>query len=102
MKMKLIPLVAAAAAALVVSGCVAHDKGPYAPKLSPAPALENTEPVVLMDPRVLTRGYGEMLLDSLPPARRVTGPWDDVRLSLIPFFKHRARKSGSDPVLTAF
>ena len=58
--------------------------------------------IVLMDPRVLTRGYGEMLLDSLPPARRVTGPWDDVRLSLIPFFKHRARKSGSDPVLTAF
>jgi ATP-dependent DNA helicase DinG len=47
--------------------------------------------IVLMDPRVLTRGYGEMLLDTLPPARRVTGPWDDVRLSLIPFFKPSSR-----------
>lgn len=42
--------------------------------------------IVLMDPRVLTRGYGEMLLDTLPPAKRVTGPWEDVRRQLVPFF----------------
>ena len=43
--------------------------------------------IVLMDPRVLTRGYGEMLLDSLPPARRVQGPWDEIRRTLVPFFQ---------------
>ena len=40
-----------------------------------------------MDPRVLTRGYGEMLLDTLPPAKRVIGPWDDVRRQLASFFQ---------------
>jgi ATP-dependent DNA helicase DinG len=42
--------------------------------------------IVLMDPRVLTRGYGEMLLDTLPPAKRLIGPWEDVRRQLVPFF----------------
>lgn len=42
--------------------------------------------IVLMDPRVLTRGYGEMLLETLPPARRVTGPWEEVRRQLVAFF----------------
>jgi ATP-dependent DNA helicase DinG len=42
--------------------------------------------IVLMDPRVLTRGYGEMLLETLPPAKRVTGPWDEVRRQLASFF----------------
>jgi ATP-dependent DNA helicase DinG len=42
--------------------------------------------IVLMDPRVLTRGYGEMLLDTLPPAKRVVGPWEEVRRQLVPFF----------------
>jgi ATP-dependent DNA helicase DinG len=43
--------------------------------------------IVLMDPRVLTRGYGEMLLDTLPPAKRVIGPWEDVRRQLAAFFQ---------------
>jgi len=43
--------------------------------------------IVLMDPRVLTRGYGEMLLETLPPARRVIGPWEDIRRQLVPFFQ---------------
>jgi ATP-dependent DNA helicase DinG len=43
--------------------------------------------VVLMDPRVLSRGYGEMLLDTLPPAKRVTGAWTEVRRQLVPFFQ---------------
>ena len=43
--------------------------------------------IVLMDPRVVTRGYGEMLLETLPPAKRVTGPWDEVRRQLVAFFQ---------------
>lgn len=35
--------------------------------------------VVLMDPRVLGRSYGSLLLDTLPPARRVVGPWQELR-----------------------
>jgi len=43
--------------------------------------------IILMDSRVLTRGYGEMLLDTLPPARRIIGPWEDLRRQLVPFFE---------------
>jgi ATP-dependent DNA helicase DinG len=46
--------------------------------------------IVLMDPRVLTRGYGELLLETLPPAKRVTGPWNDVTLQLASFFRGAA------------
>lgn len=43
----------AAGALLLVTGCSStHDKGPYAPQTSKTPALENKEPVVLMDPGV--------------------------------------------------
>lgn len=34
--------------------------------------------VVLMDPRVLGRAYGSVLLDTLPPARRAVGPWREL------------------------
>ncbi|HEX6317134.1 MAG TPA: helicase C-terminal domain-containing protein [Gemmatimonadaceae bacterium] len=50
--------------------------------------------VVLMDPRVLTRGYGEMLLETLPPARRVTGRWSEVRPHLQQFFHSGAGRAG--------
>jgi ATP-dependent DNA helicase DinG len=53
--------------------------------------------IVLMDPRVLTRGYGEMLLDTLPPAKRVVGPWDEVRRQLVPFFQPRAAETPPKP-----
>ena len=52
MKTTILPLLTVSAA-LVITGChTAHDKGPYAPQNSPAPALENTERVVLFDPGV--------------------------------------------------
>lgn len=35
--------------------------------------------VLLLDPRVHTRRYGRVLLASLPPARRVRGPWHEIR-----------------------
>ena len=42
-----------AATVLLVAGCATrHDQGPYAPQTSAAPALENSAPVVLMDPGV--------------------------------------------------
>jgi ATP-dependent DNA helicase DinG len=42
--------------------------------------------VVLMDHRIVTKRYGERLLASLPPARRVVGPWVDVRGAVDEFF----------------
>jgi ATP-dependent DNA helicase DinG len=34
--------------------------------------------IVILDPRLLSRGYGRYLLASLPPAPVVTGPWSAV------------------------
>jgi len=34
----------------------------------------------------VTKRYGERLLRSLPPARRVVGPWVDVRAAVDEFF----------------
>jgi ATP-dependent DNA helicase DinG len=42
--------------------------------------------VILMDPRVTTRNYGGKLLASLPPARRVVGTWDAVKVDVEEFF----------------
>lgn len=51
MKTKLI-LLAVSVTGLLLTGCKTplHDKGPYAPQTSAAPALENSERFVLMDP----------------------------------------------------
>jgi ATP-dependent DNA helicase DinG len=43
--------------------------------------------VVLMDHRIVTKRYGERLLASLPPARRVVGPWVEVRAAAEEFFE---------------
>jgi ATP-dependent DNA helicase DinG len=53
--------------------------------------------IVLMDPRVLTRGYGAMLLETLPPAKRSVGPWEEVRRQLVPFFQPREAASPVKP-----
>jgi ATP-dependent DNA helicase DinG len=42
--------------------------------------------VILMDPRVLTRSYGATLIEGLPPARRVVGPWSEVRHAVTKLF----------------
>jgi ATP-dependent DNA helicase DinG len=42
--------------------------------------------IVIADPRVATKGYGQLLLDSLPPARQVHGQWDELRTALRRFF----------------
>lgn len=41
---------------------------------------------VLADPRVITKMYGRGLLDALPPARRVAGPWHAVQRQIESFF----------------
>jgi ATP-dependent DNA helicase DinG len=42
--------------------------------------------VVLMDSRVLSRRYGAWILEGLPRAARVEGPWSRVRLAAEDFF----------------
>jgi ATP-dependent DNA helicase DinG len=43
--------------------------------------------VVLCDPRVVTKGYGRALLAGLPPARRIEGPWSDIKHQLSVFYE---------------
>jgi ATP-dependent DNA helicase DinG len=46
--------------------------------------------VMLMDPRVTRRNYGNLLLASLPPAARAIGPWSELRSAAEEFFaQHR-------------
>jgi ATP-dependent DNA helicase DinG len=47
---------------------------------------EDVGVVVLLDRRVVTRNYGAMLLEGLPPAERVIGPWQLVRTKCEDFF----------------
>jgi len=42
--------------------------------------------VVLSDPRVLTKRYGRELLDGLPPATRISGPWSRCRAEVRKFY----------------
>jgi ATP-dependent DNA helicase DinG len=42
--------------------------------------------VILLDRRVVTKRYGMMLLEGLPPADRVIGPWSQVRTRVEDFF----------------
>ncbi len=51
MNTKLVPVIALATTLL--AGCSStYDKGPYLPQQSKTPALENTQPLVLLDPGV--------------------------------------------------
>ncbi|MBI4420177.1 MAG: helicase, partial [Gemmatimonadetes bacterium] len=42
--------------------------------------------VVLMDHRIVSKSYGRVLLESLPPAAQVMGPWAAVRAACEDFF----------------
>lgn len=52
--------------------------------------------VLLLDHRVVSKRYGEVLLESLPPASRVVGPWAEVRSAAEEFF---ARHGIGEPAL---
>ena len=51
----------------------------------------DTGVVVVMDHRIVSRGYGQMLLDSLPPAERLIGPWASIRAAATDFFATRGK-----------
>jgi ATP-dependent DNA helicase DinG len=42
--------------------------------------------VVLLDSRVITKRYGPLVLNGLPPADRVIGSWAEVRIRCEDFF----------------
>jgi ATP-dependent DNA helicase DinG len=42
--------------------------------------------VVLLDRRVVTKRYGQLVLEGLPPAARAVGPWPEVRRACEEFF----------------
>lgn len=43
--------------------------------------------VVICDPRVVTKGYGRRLIEGLPPATRIQGPWALLRDELAAFYR---------------
>ena len=43
--------------------------------------------VVICDPRVVTMGYGRRLIEGLPPATRIQGPWALLRDELAAFYR---------------
>ncbi len=47
--------------------------------------------IVLSDPRVLTKRYGRQMLDGLPPARRIAGPWSRCRAEVRKFYERAGR-----------
>jgi ATP-dependent DNA helicase DinG len=53
--------------------------------------------IVLDDVRVVSKQYGRDLLDALPPARRVLGPWSGSALLIAEFYADRAVASVSEP-----
>lgn len=53
--------------------------------------------VVLLDSRVVSRRYGPALLDGLPPAERVIGPWTEVRTKAEDFFARHGIGGGVSP-----
>lgn len=50
--------------------------------------------VVLSDPRVLTKRYGRQLLNALPPAKRITGEWGQLRRQVLDFYRKAGREGG--------
>ena len=44
--------------------------------------------VVICDPRVVTKAYGRRLMEGLPPAARIQGPWVMLRDELAAFYRH--------------
>jgi ATP-dependent DNA helicase DinG len=43
--------------------------------------------IVIADPRVVTKNYGQALLNGLPPARRLIAPWAEIRRLAADFYK---------------
>jgi ATP-dependent DNA helicase DinG len=48
--------------------------------------------IVILDPRLLSKGYGRYFLSSLPPAPLVTGPWRELHGQLRAFYANESRQ----------
>jgi ATP-dependent DNA helicase DinG len=44
--------------------------------------------VVVADPRLVTKSYGRVLLNALPPATRLVAPWTSIRPTIQRFYAH--------------
>ena len=53
--------------------------------------------VVLLDPRVLRKRYGATMLEGLPPAARIVGPWEQLRGQIQDFFELHGAEIGEAP-----
>jgi ATP-dependent DNA helicase DinG len=53
--------------------------------------------VVIADPRVVTKNYGRGLLAGLPPAKRIVGPWADLRGPIQKFYRDHILNSPIAP-----
>jgi ATP-dependent DNA helicase DinG len=47
--------------------------------------------VVICDPRVIRMSYGQELLRTLPPARRLVGNWPNLREEIRHFYQRENR-----------
>ncbi len=56
---------------------------------------EDRGAVLLLDSRIVTRGYGRALRAALPPAPTVRGPWVEVRRRLSDFYRKGVGAAGS-------
>jgi ATP-dependent DNA helicase DinG len=45
--------------------------------------------IIVADPRLVTKRYGQTLLDALPPARRCLEPWARVAAAVTQFYGAR-------------
>jgi ATP-dependent DNA helicase DinG len=53
--------------------------------------------ILLLDDRILTRGYGRVLREALPPAPLVKGPWREVRRRLERFYRDAPQPPACPP-----
>jgi len=49
--------------------------------------------VLILDPRIVTKKYGSVFLESLPPARRVIAPAAEVLREVTAFFRQKKREA---------
>ena len=54
--------------------------------------------MVILDSRIATKRYGQVIFASLPPARRVIGATRDVLAEVDAFFADRALAGLNDPL----
>jgi ATP-dependent DNA helicase DinG len=54
--------------------------------------------VVILDPRLLSKGYGRYFVESLPPAPLLTGPWAELREALRGFYASHGDTGTGSPV----